>query len=290
MKNKIISPQYPYTYLRTCYAVKRLLCGYKNIVSLEKTSSSVQGRNIFLLKFGKGERKILIVSAIHGREYVTTGFLLNCMDFYSCLYEKKMKLSEKSVFTLLREFSFYIVPQCNPDSVEISLNRAKPCKITEGFSAYFNKDNANGVNLNANFPYFWEYAPESRNKGESPASEKETRFLINICKDYEFEKMISLHTRGGCIYWRDKGNGEIAGDRAFAEKLSELCKLKLCEETKDVKAYSGGFENWFRSVFKRPAVCVELVDDENAPFDLCCRNFYEYTDWENTKNIFLASV
>ncbi|MBE6737341.1 MAG: hypothetical protein E7566_01625 [Ruminococcaceae bacterium] len=288
MDNYIVNPKYPYTYTRTCYAVKCLQKRYSEIISAEKAGCSEQGRDIFLLRLGKGERRALVTAAIHGREYVTTGFLLKAVEFYAVLFCKKLLLQGVNIRRLLEKMSFYIVPQSNPDSVEITLRRAKPLVNTEDFSPYFYKDNARGVNLNANFPYFWEDVPQERKGGGLPASEKETRFLMKICRRYEFEKMISLHTRGGCVYWKDKGNGEIGGDKAFAEKLSRLCKLKLCAETKGVKAYSGGFENWFRCEFKRPAVCVELVNEENAPFDLCCRNFYDYTDWQNTKNMFLS--
>lgn len=288
MRNYLIEPRFPYTYIRTCYAVKNLQKKYPRIIKSEKGGCSEQGRDIFVLKLGAGDRRILLTAAIHGREYVTSGFLLKAVEYYAQGFCGDRYLCGLSIRKLLTDFSFYIIPQCNPDSVEISLRRAKPSVATEDFSPYFYKENARGVNLNANFPYFWESVPKERKGGEYPASEKETRFLMEVCREYGFEKMISLHTRGGCVYWRDSGNGEVEGDRAFAEKLHKLCKLELCEETKDIEAYSGGFENWFRYKFKRPAVCVELINDENAPFDLCCRNFYTCTDWQNTKKILLT--
>ncbi len=283
-----VNPQYPFTFIRTRYAVRCLQKKYPQIIKMIRGGCSEQGRDIFLLRFGKGEKKVLVTAAIHGREYVTTGFLLKILELYAEYFCENTFMECVSIRNLLDEFSFYIIPQCNPDSVEISLRRAKPSVKIENYIPYCYKDNARGVNLNANFPYLWEYVPKERNGGEYSASEKETRFLMDVCRKYEFEKMISLHTRGGCVYWRDKGNGEITGDKEFAHKLSHLCKLKLCKETEDIKSYSGGFENWFRYEFKRPAVCVELVNDEDAPFDLCCREFYTYTDWQNTKNILLT--
>ena len=182
------------------------------------------------------------------------------------------------------------MPVANPDSVEISLCFDEPFCKGEGFSHYSNKDNARGVNLNANFPFEWESVPKERHPGKGAASERETRFLINLCEKNKFEKMLSLHCRGGCIYWRDRGNGEIKGDFALADKIARGCNFYLCGETENAEDYSGGFENWFRHRFKKPALCIELVSVENAPFDLCCSEFEKYTDWQNTKNLFLRAI
>lgn len=288
MSNIITDPTRPYCYTRTVNTIGCLLKRYKGIISLKEAGKSTQGRKIYVIKLGCGRRKILFAAAIHGREYVTIGFLLHCAELYAQAYAENTDICGKNIREALREYSFYIVPQSNPDSVEIALGKAKPRVQRESFCAYTYKDNANGVNINANFPFMWQEVPQERNPGRSAASERETRFLMGLCEKYSFEKMISLHIRGGCVYWRDAGNGEVSGDKTLAENISKLCGLKLCIPTMDIKAYSGGFENWFRHRFIRPAVCVELVDDEDAGFDLCCENFYEYTDWQSTRNILAA--
>lgn len=279
--NYSIDPHIPYNYKRTSCTVERLCEKYRGIITRDICGKSEKGRNIYVLKLGCGKRKILFAGAIHGREYVTASFLFHSLELYAsgCEFRK-----------IFEEYSFYVVPVCNPDSVEISLGLDVPFERLDSFCHYTNKDNARGVNLNANFPFEWDFVPKERHPGKSAASEKETRFLMELCERICFEKMLSLHCRGGCIYWKDRGNGEIKGDFLFADKIARGCNFYLCPVTENKEDYSGGFENWFRYRFKKPALCIELVSDENAPFDLCCTEFEKYTDWRNTKRLFIESV
>ena len=281
----MVNPSDIYDYSSTEKCIESLVKKYDETLSIADVYSSTQGRNICVLKLGKGKQKVLFASAIHGREYVSKSFLLYSTEVYAQKIQK-----DENIRKMLEDFSFYIVPDCNPDSVEIALGKEKPCVYSEDFDAYTFKDNANGVNINANFPFCWEDVPKSRHKGSCAASEKETQNLINLCEKEEFDKMLSLHSRGGCLYWRDTGNGIIENDQILAQQISQDCGFSLCAVTEDVKAYSGGFENWFRYRFRKPAICVELVKDETAPFEICCRKFFEYTDWCNTKNLFLSAA
>lgn len=289
MENFAVNPCVTYDYKRTTECVKMIVRRYGEVLNIAYIYRSTQGRNIYVLKLGRGKRKILFVAAIHGREYVSASFLLYSTEFYARMCTEK-SISDAKIQKLFEEYSFYIVPVCNPDSVEIALGKEIPCADIPDFCAYTFKDNANGVNINANFPFEWQEVPLFRHRGRYAASEKETGNLMCLCEKENFEKMISLHSRGGCLYWRDAGNKEIKGDSELAQNISDMCRLAICPVSEDVKAYSGGFENWFRYKYGRPAICVELVSDENAPFDLCCRKFFEYTDWENTKNLFLSVV
>lgn len=283
MSEKIINPLYPYTFGRMWYAVKRLEEKYGGVISKVCMSRSTQGRCIPVLSLGCGERKILGVSAVHGREYVTTGYILLCLEEYAEAFCSEEKYCGFEAEKILRDFTFHIVPMANPDSVEIALGRAKPCVQENGFNFYFYKNNANNVNINANFPFEWQAVPKYRQGGSCAGSEIETKFLMNLCEKQKYEKMLSFHSRGDCLYWRDKGNGEIEKDRTVAEKLQEVCGFSLCDPTINKESYSGGFENWFRYKFRKPAVCVELIKDENAPFSMCCSDFYSLTRWEQTR-------
>jgi len=288
MKNLIIDPCVPYGYTGCIYGIRKLAIKYGDILSFRKTGMSTRGRNIYLVRLGKGRRKILLVGGMHGREYVTTGFLLACLEYYSYLYTQDEELCGYRIKDVLSEYSFYALPQCNPDSTEIALGREKPLFCQKDFCAVMYKDNAKGVNINANFPFEWTQVPDFRHPGKFAASERETKNLIILCRKYSFEKMLSLHCRGGCIYWRDGKNGIVAQDETLAKKLNNVCGFTLCESTNEKAAYSGGFENWFRYEFKRPGLCVELIKNDNAPFDMCCKNFYEYTDWQRTKKLLAA--
>ncbi len=286
----IVNPCVPYNYCRTYSALKRLVCRYRGLVRFADTGTSQKKRNIPTIVLGRGNKKILAVASVHGREYVTTGYLLKCTEEYAESYVRSDKIEDFDIRDILSEYSFYIVPMANPDSVEIALGADEPYVLPKDFCAYEYKDNARGVNLNANFPFKWDKVPPSRYGGRGPASERETRFLMALCRKHDFLKVLSFHSRGGCIYWRDAGNGEVKGDCAAAQKIALRCGLRLCSVTESAEDYSGGFENWFRSTYKRPAFCIELVDDETAPFDECCTDFYRYTDFERTKTSLLCAV
>ena len=279
----ITNPLYPYNYERMCLCIRRLTKCYGDIIHRLSGGVSTQGRSIELLSLGKGKRLILCVGAIHGREYVSVAFLLRCMEEYAKAFCKEELFCGFDVKKILSSYTFHFVPAANPDSVEIALSRAKPCVDVEDFSSFFYKNNANNVNINANFPFEWENVPKSRQGGTCAESESETRFLTELCEKYPYEKMLSFHSRGDCIYWRDKANGKIDSDEELSEALHRVCGFSLCPETKNVKAYSGGFENWFRHKYRKPALCIELISDEDAPFDLCCRDFFRLTRFGKTK-------
>lgn len=289
-RKSIVNPCIPYNYSRTYSALKRLVCRYAGLVRFADTGTSQKKRNIPSVVLGRGNKKILAIASVHGREYVTTGYLLKCVEEYAESYVRSDKIEDFDIREIFWEYSFYVVPMANPDSVEIALGRDEPYVKAEDFCAYEYKDNARGVNLNANFPFEWEKVPPSRHRGRSAASERETRFLMSMCRKHDFESALSFHSRGGCVFWRDSGNGEVKGDCTAAQKIALRCGLHLCPVTEKAEAYSGGFENWFRSTYKKPALCIELVGDEKAPFDKCCTEFYEYTDFERTKTALLCAI
>lgn len=282
MSRKIVNPLCPYTHRRLLFSIRSLCERYRGLICTVCEGKSEQGRSIPVISSGKGEKRILAVGAIHGREYVSTNFLLMCIEEYAESYCKNEQYKGFDVKKILSEYTFHFVPVANPDSVEIALGRALPCCKPQDFSSVLFKNNSNNVNLNANFPFMWESVPFYRQGGSKAASERETRFLIHLCEKYPYESMLSFHSRGDCLYWRDEGNAEIKGDRELAEKLRYTCGFALCPSTKDKADYSGGFENWFRYRFSKPGICVELIKDENAPFSLCCRDFYSLTRWEET--------
>lgn len=289
-KKPIVDPHIPYCHQRLLEDISRLCDRFGDILKVVAVGLSEQGREIPVMSLGSGDRRVLATGAIHGREYVTAGFLLRCVEEYASSFVQGENYGIYDVRALFRKFTLHILPVANPDSVETALGRETPSVHTENFDSKLFKNNANNVNLNANFPYAWECVPECRQGGTHPASERETRFLMELCKGWNYEKMLSFHSRGDCIFWRDRGNGVIDGDRALACILKQRSGFSLCNPTESAENYSGGFENWFRSEFRRPALCVELVHDDTAPFDLCCAQFEYFARWEQTRYALLAAL
>lgn len=99
--------------------------GYQTLVSIiEKLKSvplfevstgtkSTQGRDIFLVKFGKGKTKVLLWSQMHGDEATATMALADIFNFF----QKKDKFDPLRK-ELLEKCTFYVVPMLNPDGAE----------------------------------------------------------------------------------------------------------------------------------------------------------------------------
>lgn len=263
----------PYGYTELLEDLLKLRALYGEKVSVEIAGTSVEGRLLPLIKLKGGEGKSLAVGGVHGREFVSSAFLMRSVFE---LLEGRGELFRKTL---------YILPMLNPDGVEISLSRDKPAVTVENFSAEFFKNNANNINLNANFPFCFKRVPKSRQGGENAASQPETKALINLCEREGFDSAISLHARGNCIFWRDFGNGRVKGDCELAKELEKNCGFELVAPTKSAEDYSGGFENWFRCKYRRPALCIELVKDEDITFADMCINFDDAVIWCKTKSL-----
>ncbi len=286
----IINPEELPDYDSVSRNIDALLERYPYILHKKAVGKSHLSRDIPLLTIGCGEKNVLAVAGIHGREYVTVSYILKCLEDYCCGLSKNSLYKGYSLRELFEKCTLYAVPVANPDGLNIARGKGSTIKgkVREDRKLY--KNNARDVNLNANFPFMWMKVPRERQRGTLPKSEKETKFLVDICEKVNFSSMLSFHSRGGCIYWRDSVNKEIGGDLSLAKRLSFECGYTLCEESKEIENFAGGFENWFRQEFSKPALCIELVKDENMDFSQAVKDFYTAVDFENTKKTILVTM
>ncbi|MBR3987722.1 MAG: hypothetical protein IKK10_00260 [Clostridia bacterium] len=269
--------------MRTCYGYTELLEDllklsevYKDKISIKITGTSVKGRLLPLIKMGGGNKKLLVAGAVHGRESVTSAFIMKSLEE---LLKSGCEFAEKSL---------YVLPMVNPDGVEIFLKRDLPQVTVKDFKGELFKNNANNINLNANFPFCFSKVPPKRQGGAKSASEPEVKSLIKLCEKERFESAVSLHARGNCIFWRDYGNKAVKGDLELAKSFEQNCCFEIISPTQKVEDYSGGFENWFRCRYRKPALCIELVKDEDISFSDMIINFEEAVIWEKTKNLLIT--
>jgi murein peptide amidase A len=131
-------------------------------------AKSVDGREIYLLELGKGDSTTLIFGGFHGNE--TLGIEL-VFRFAQYLYKENQSPLKSKVI---------IIPVLNPDG----LVNAK-------------RQNANDVDINRNFPtanWSKEYDLKRNFPGLSPASEPETKAVINLLEKYKPQRIITVHT------------------------------------------------------------------------------------------------
>jgi len=269
---------------------------YWSIVSSEVIGKSNGDNNINLIKLGIGEKKILISASTHGRENITTTYIMRCVDEYAKAYLTTGVYNGIDVKSLLNKYTIYVVPMNNPDGVDIVNGSFEPL-LDSQFNSYAKltwKANGRGVDLNRNFPYFWNEMTLAEKTFISPGkmsypgpeaySEPETQALMTLCYTNDFEFCMNLHTKGKLIFWRDDGNGEISGDEKLADLLKNQLGFEKKVSTSSVASYGGGFENWFRYEFHKPAVCLEMTSsgDGDIPFNLVTRsNYKDSTAYDN---------
>ena len=263
LKVDYTDPYKPYTYEKCQKEIKALGEKYSNIISVSVIGKSSRGKDLTLIKLGKGSKKVLYVGAIHGTEYVTTSYLMKMIDTYCYSYTNDIRYGEYETNILLDEYTVYIIPMANPDGVDIV--NIENNKIW--------RQNGNGVNLNKNFPTNrWEdidngvTEPGQDFKGYSKGSELETKLLIDLCENNYFEFLMSFHSKGEVLFWRDENSGVIPGAQELADKIESLTGYAPQLPTKSPTDYGGGFENWFRWKYNRPGFCVETCPSTGVEY------------------------
>jgi hypothetical protein len=107
--------------------MRELVSRGNDLFSMGELGKSVEGRSIYQISFGRGQKKILLWSQMHGDESTAT---LALMDIFNMLIEDQGK--ETWVSEMLEQTSVFVIPMLNPDgaeriqrhtSVQIDMNR-----------------------------------------------------------------------------------------------------------------------------------------------------------------------
>ncbi len=201
---------------------------------------SVKNNPIYAFSVVKTEKPtILIQGAIHAREFVTAKL---CVD----LAKDFIKNGKKG--------SIYFVPMVNPDGVEIAL-KDNPLY----------KANANGVDLNVNFPAKWGkgksnvfFSGSENFVGAYPLCEPESRALFDFTLKVKPDMSISYHTKGEEIYWEFF---QTKKRRLRDEKLAKIVSSLTGYPLISIKGSAGGYKDWCIQDLKIPALTIEVGDD-----------------------------
>lgn len=201
---------------------------------------SVKGKEIKGYSFGDEDcfNKTLIIGGIHGVEPQSKEV---CEMYISSV---RNALFPKDCYLLL-------IPCINPDGIEAN---------TRG--------NANGVDLNRNFPSSgWQNVPLAGNSayypGVKPASEPETQIIVNLLKNYNFKKIIAIHTNHTIQFPNPPMiNYDGEQSRELAEKMSIATGLMAHHDIGYPTPGSLGV--WVGHDLKKISVTVELDDNKTT--------------------------
>lgn len=302
---RIVNPYVPYTYEQMKEESSKLTELYPEIITLDSIGSSVEGRELTLIKLGKGDMKIILCGSHHAREYISSSYLMKMVEEYSNAYLNSGYFGKYNVKEILDKISIYIVPMVNPDGVNLVNKGLAAVNNQEAVEAMVMlrpshrewKANINGVDLNRQYPAKWDEKydevgkPASESfKGTAAGTEPEIQAMMKLSRDNEFVLAASFHTKGNVIYWADRGTVSlIPGVKEMTKKLAALTRYQNMPVSENPSIYGAGYENWFRLEFLRPAFCIELTpyNKTDLPHD---DKKFDSLVWNNAKYIglFLA--
>ncbi len=247
----------------------------KDLRSLERTypcaklfsvGESVEGRSLYTMRVGEGERKIFFCGAHHGSEWLTAKMLVRFL--WEELLPRKIHPS----------LSVFVLPMVNPDGVEISQKGASRrhrsyrelIRMNKGEDFTHWQANARGVDLNHNYRAGWTECKEleramgifgpgpTRFGGEEPESEPESRAVADFTRKERFSSSVSFHSQGEVIYWDSSGK---SGGEGLAKRLSVASGYPL--DVPEGIAAGGGYKDWVTLAFGTPSFTVEMGQGEN---------------------------
>ncbi|MBH5318246.1 M14 family metallocarboxypeptidase [Paenibacillus sp. GSMTC-2017] len=237
---------------------------------------SVMGKPIIALRCGCGPRLVHVNASFHANEWLTSALLMRFITDLSGAYAHGNRLGGQIVQELCNETTLWAVPMVNPDGVELAQRGVHPShplyeRLLEwnggltDFSGW--KANIRGVDLNDQFPAYWEeeckrrgvIGPAPRDyPGPYPLSEPEAASLAELTEKISFHSVIALHTQGREIYWnyrdREPANAEMLAKRLGAASGYKPVKLSGSD---------AGYKDWFIYRFGRPGFTVEAGYGEN---------------------------
>lgn len=221
---------------------------------------SVQGRPIEVYTFGKGEKQRMIVAGIHG------GYEGNTIR----LADELILFLDDHPEAIPDDTTLFILRSLNPDGDARSHDE-------------HGRTNANGVDLNRNFPVHW-LADWDRDGcwnelpttgGSGPGSEPETKAVMRFLSAHNVDALISYHSAALGIF--PGGEPWDADSIRFAEAIAEVSAYPWPPiDTGCI--YSGTLAD-YAVALGIAAVDMELTNHRDTDFDINLRVLEVLLNW-----------
>ncbi len=89
-------------------------------LNVQTVGNSILGNPIYVVKLGKGSKKVFYSASIHANEWITTVLLMKFIEDYAKAYVSNETLYNISIKSLFNTCSIYIMPMVNPDGVGLT--------------------------------------------------------------------------------------------------------------------------------------------------------------------------
>ncbi|OYN65275.1 M14 family zinc carboxypeptidase [Bacillus safensis] len=210
-------------------------------------------------------------ASFHANEWITTSVLLKWLKSLCLAASDPVQARHYEAVHILQTTALSIVPMVNPDGVDLvrngpeslGIHREEFILLNGGYSDYREwKANIRGVDLNNQFPAYWEIeyyrhqskAPSYRDyPGREPLTEPEAKAMANLALRKRFDRLIALHTQGEEIYWGFLGH-EPAISKETVKRFEQVSGYKPIQY---LDSYAG-YRDWFIYQFHSEGYTVEL--------------------------------
>lgn len=258
-----------------------------NITTLKKVypflvvgniGKSVLEKSIPYIKIGNGYKEVMYSASIHANEWITAVLLMKFIENFCRAFVQNSNIYEHNARDVFSQVSIYIVPMVNPDGVDLvtgAINKNSQeyrnfKKISNNFPEISFPDgwkaNANGVDLNLQFPAGWEEArrikfaqgftsPAPRDfVGYGPLTEPESLALYNFTLEHNFNLILAYHTQGKEIYWQFQ---DYAPQAAYyiGQEFAKVSGYTLANVP--YESSFAGYKDWFLQQYRRPGYTIE---------------------------------
>ena len=222
---------------------------------------SVKGLPLEVYRFGTGSTERLIVAGMHGGDEYNTVELA----------EQLMEYIGKYPEVIPSDVSLYILHDLNPDGVARALN-------------YLGRANANGVDLNRNWPANWQkdwprvgcWTTTFVTGGTGPASEPETKALMAFIQSHHFDALINYHSAALGIF---PGGIPISdSSKSLAQAVADVTTYHYPALNTGCD-YTGGMVDWTANQ-GIGSLDLELTNHTDTDFDMNLRVLNVFLNWK----------
>lgn len=255
---------YP-TFVQIERKLKQLVQQYPKIAALKSIGTSVQGRPLYVVKISDNvtideiEPEFKYISSMHGDEITGRELCTQLIEDLLASYGKDQSITE-----LINQTEIYIMPSMNPDG-----------------SALTQRGNANGFDLNRNFPD-WKRGDGNQIKNQQP----ETKAVMQFQAQRKFSLSANFH--GGAVVVNYPWDNTY--DRHPLDDLLQQLSLSYANLNKEMSSSNqfprgitngadwykvhGGMQDWSYFWYGDLQVTVEL-SDEKWPDYIDIAGFYQ---------------
>ena len=222
---------------------------------------SVKGLPLEVYRFGTGPDERMIVAGMHGgNEYNTVQ-----------LAEQLMAYLGKHPEIVPTDATLYILHDLNPDGVARALN-------------YLGRANANGVDLNRNWPANWQadwprsgcWTTTYVTGGSAAASEPETKALMSFIQNHHLSALINYHSAALGIF---PGGIPISqASKRLAQAVADVTTYKYPPVNTGC-VYTGGMVDWTANQ-GIASLDIELTNHADTDFEMNLKVLDVFLNWK----------